>query len=404
MSHKVARHFLPGGREHGGGIGRLVGYIVDEAERHGGAHAITDTRGPRLSPFVSPFRLAVSVAVIARDRILDPACVQHVHVAGRGSTVRKLVLTAVLRAVGSPHVLHLHDPDYADDLTRRPAWAQRRIRSMFRGASRVVTLGERDRTTMERLLGVSRDRLSVLHNAVPDPGPPDPSPRASGPVRLLFLGRLSERKGVPELLAALAGAPMRDLDWRAVLAGDGPVDRFREQAAAAGIGDRVDMPGWVDEAEVRRLCAQADILVLPSHAEGLAMAVVEGMAHGLTVVTTRVGAHEEVLADEDSGVFVPPGDPVALAGALAALAADPARRARLARGARRRFVDHLSIAAYLRALDGLYEGVRRPERRGARGEALGQDRQRIAGETGPPAGGVVRNASLVRRQKFGKSA
>ena len=46
MSHKVARHFLPGGREHGGGIGRLVGYIVDEAERHGGAHAITDTRGP----------------------------------------------------------------------------------------------------------------------------------------------------------------------------------------------------------------------------------------------------------------------------------------------------------------------------------------------------------------------
>ena len=280
--------------------------------------------------------------------------------------MRKLVLTAVLRAVGSPHVLHLHDPDYADDLTRRPAWAQRRIRSMFRGASRVVTLGERDRTTMERLLGVSRDRLSVLHNAVPDPGPPDPSPRhgpASSPVRLLFLGRLSERKGVPELLSALASAPMRDLDWRAVLAGDGPVDRFREQAAAAGLGDRVDMPGWVDEPEVRRLCAQADILVLPSHAEGLAMAVVEGMAHGLTVVTTRVGAHEEVLADEDTGVFVPPGDFVALAGTLAALMADPARRERLARRARRRFVEHLSIAAYLRALEGLYEGIgRRSER------------------------------------------
>ena len=117
------------------------------------------------------------------------------------------------------------------------------------------------------------------------------------------------------------------------------------------------MPGWVDEHEVRRLCANADILVLPSHAEGLAMSVVEGMAHGLSVVTTRVGAHEEVLVDGDTGVFVPAGDAVALANALAVLMADPARRERLGRRARRYFVEHLSIDAYSQVLERLYEAA-----------------------------------------------
>lgn len=368
MPNTVARHHLPGGREHGGGIGRLVGYIVDEAAHTGKRHVITDSRGPRLSLFASPFHLALSAAAIVRDRVSDPTRIQHIHVAGRGSTVRKLVLTAVARAVGGIHVLHLHDPEYADDFTRRPAWARRAVTAMFRGADHVVALGDRDRNVLENLLGVPRDRLSVLHNAVPDPGPgPVPRDAAGGPVRILFLGRLGARKGVPELLAALASEPLRDLDWRAVLAGDGPVDRFRRDAEASGLGTVVTMPGWVDEQEVRRLCSEADILVLPSHAEGLAMAVIEGMAHGLTVVTTRVGAHEEVLTDGDTGVFVPVGDPAALAATLAALISDPARRERLARRARQHFVEHLSIDSYARELDRLYGAVsRRPRIRGAR--------------------------------------
>lgn len=363
MPTAVARHHLPGGREHGGGIGRLVGYIVDETARHGKRHVITDTRGPRLSALVSPFRLTIAAGAILRDRVVDPARVQHIHVAGRGSTVRKLVLTAVARAVGCVHVLHLHDPEYADDLARRPASAQRAVKAMFRGADHVVALGDRDRNVLEHLLGVPRDRLSVLHNAVPDPRPGASAEKAAGePVRILFLGTLGPRKGVPDLLAALASKPMRDLDWRAVLAGDGPVERFRQDAETNGLGQVVEMPGWVDEREVRRLCSQADILVLPSHAEGLAMAVIEGMAHGLCVVTTRVGAHEEVLTDGDTGVFVPVGDPAALAGTLAALIADPARRERLGRRARQHFVEHLSIEGYARELERVYDAASRRRR------------------------------------------
>ena len=85
------------------------------------------------------------------------------------------------------------------------------------------------------------------------------------------------------------------------------------------LSNLVEMPGWLDADEARALCARADILVLPSYAEGMAMAVIEGLAHGLAVVTTRVGAHEEAISDGETGIFVPVGDKDALAAALAKL-------------------------------------------------------------------------------------
>ena len=136
---------------------------------------------------------------------------------------------------------------------------------------------------------------------------------AAGPPHLVFLGHLSARKGVPELLEALASPALAALPWRATLAGGGPVDEFRARAAALGLADRVAFPGWIDQPAASALCAAADILVLPSHAEGLAMSVLEGLAHGLAVVATPVGAHAEVIEPEQSGLLVPPGDVAALA-------------------------------------------------------------------------------------------
>jgi glycosyltransferase involved in cell wall biosynthesis len=117
------------------------------------------------------------------------------------------------------------------------------------------------------------------------------------------------------------------------------------------------MPGWLGEAEVGALCAQADVLLLPSHSEGMAMAVIEGLAHGLAVVTTRVGAHEEAITDGVSGLFVPVGDPAALAATLARLVRDPAERARLSGGARAAYLAGFAIDRYVARLAGFYRAL-----------------------------------------------
>lgn len=348
----AARHYVPGGRENGGGIGRLVGYVVDAAAEGGSRHAVTDSRGRRWHPLTSPARLAGAVLIMARDRITAPRSIHHIHVAGRGSTMRKLILAAAARTLGCTHVLHLHDYDYATDLARRPRWLRPLVHRMFRGADWVIALGERDRRTLIGLIGVGAERVTVLHNCVPDPG--SPPLRPDDVPTILFLGRLGERKGVPELLAALASPAMAGLPWRAILAGDGPVELYRRQAAAQGLAHRITITGWLDAAEIRGLCDRADILALPSHAEGMAMAVLEGLAHGLAVVTTPVGAHEEAITHETTGLFVPPGDSDALAAALARLINEPSVRQRLAAEGRALYLRHFGIGPYLRRLQDLY--------------------------------------------------
>ena len=353
----AVRHYCPGGREHGGGIGRLVGYVADAAAGRGTRHAVCDTRGPRWSPS-SLLRLGAAAGVMVWDRAIAPERVHHIHVAGRGSTLRKLLLCRVARAIGCRHVLHLHDYDYAADYARRPAWAKRAIQRMFQGADQVIVLGQRDWHLATSMLAVDPERVTLLQNCVPDPGPRTGT--ASNPPLILFLGRLSSRKGVPDLLAALARPAMASLAWSAVLAGDGPVEEFRAEAAALGLSGRVTMPGWLGEDDVRRLCAAADILVLPSQAEGLAMAVVEGLAHGIAVVTTRVGAHEEVITDGMNGLFVPVGAPDALAEAMAGLIATPERRGELARHGRETFLERFSMGTYLSRLQPVYDAATEP--------------------------------------------
>lgn len=349
------RHYVPGGCENGGGIGRLVGYITSTAKEGGSEHAVTDTRGLRWSAATSSLRLLGAILTMAKDRILDPTRIHHIHVAGRGSTSRKLILTEAAHLLGCFHILHLHDYDYATDFAARSPRQQSLIRRMFQRADCVVALGQRDRVTLATLLGVDEDHLVTAHNCVPDPGAHNV--RAGEPPLIVFLGRLSERKGVPELLLALSHPVMKELRWRAVLAGDGPVEDYRRQAADMGLSGLVDMPGWLSADETRALCARADILVLPSHAEGLAMAVLEGLSHGLAVVTTRVGAHEEVISDGETGVFVPVGDKDALAAALAKLITDPDIRSRLAAGARAHYLNHFSMKAYMRSMENLYETI-----------------------------------------------
>lgn len=352
----------PGGLEHGGGIGRQMGYFLHapHGRRPGLAYRVVDSRGPwflgaaRRYVALSVLYLAGGMFAIVRARLSATPHLIHVNITGRGSTFRKSAIVAVAQLLGVRYMLHVHDYDYAQEYRSRGAFMQAIIRRVFGRAVHVLVLGEDARAGLLGALPLAPHLISVLHNAVPDPRPPVPRPPTGAPCHLLFLGHLSARKGVPELLQALASAPLAPLAWHATLAGGGPVDAFRQQAARLGIGARVAFPGWVDQAAVTALCAGADVLVLPSHAEGLAMSVLEGLSHGLAVVATPVGAHREVIVPDVSGVLVPPGDVAALGDALARIVGDAALRARLQAGARARYVEAFDIAGYAERLSDLH--------------------------------------------------
>jgi glycosyltransferase involved in cell wall biosynthesis len=353
-----------GGIESGGGIGRQMGYFVDEHESKGSkpAYTIVDTRGPRFLngsnfyTFFAIFYFTVSILRVMWASLSRNSRLAHVNIAGRGSTVRKLIICAAARCVGMSYILHVHDYNYAKEYGRRSALTRFFIRQTFRKAAKILVLGSREQIALSTLMGLPPGKAVVLHNAVPDPRPVKVM-GAPGECRFVFLGYLSERKGVPELLHALGSSALRGRRWRAVLAGGGPIDEYRGVATELGIAERVEFPGWLDQGGVRAVCEAADVLVLPSHAEGLAMSVLEGLSYGLPVITTPVGAHTEVIEPEVSGLFVPAGDVEALTAALVRVNDDPALRARLGVAARRRFLEKFDVRGYAEQLARLHEAV-----------------------------------------------
>jgi glycosyltransferase involved in cell wall biosynthesis len=145
---------------------------------------------------------------------------------------------------------------------------------------------------------------------------------------VLYVGRLTAGKGVPELICAARIVVDRHPDpaLHFVLVGQGPLrSRLCDLVREAGLQGRVVFRGAIPAArrdELVRLYQQSSAFVLPSHHEGMSTVLLEAMACGLPVVSTAVGGAPEVIDHGRNGLLVPPRDPEALAEALLALLGD----------------------------------------------------------------------------------
>lgn len=145
--------------------------------------------------------------------------------------------------------------------------------------------------------------------------------------RLLYVGRLSAAKGLPILLNSLATLRSQYPQLQLTVVGDGE-DRVELQTLSQNLnlGEVVDFVGYKSQAEVREVMQQTDVFVLPSFAEGVPVSLMEAMAAGVPVVTTRIAGISELVEDGVSGYLVSPGNQTALREAIARLIADPVLR------------------------------------------------------------------------------
>jgi glycosyltransferase involved in cell wall biosynthesis len=157
------------------------------------------------------------------------------------------------------------------------------------------------------------------------------------PVRLVSVGRAVAKKGYGDLLEALALLP-RDLAWRLDHIGGGPERRrLMRRADRLGLSGRIEWRGPQAQDAVLAALREADLFVLASRIakggdrDGLPNVLMEAQSQGLACVATEVSGIPELVQSGETGLLVPPGEIEALAGALAALIADPARRAEFGR-------------------------------------------------------------------------
>ena len=349
--------FAGGGLSHvSGGVGTLLTNLLDHWAESANAPVVEviDTRGAGgKAGAAACFAKALTRLLLSCVGSERP--VVHVHMTTRGSAFRKSLLCAIGQALGCRTVVHQHGADFEQFYGKLPRAARAVMNRVLVRADSVVVLGGRGREFFAGTVGVPRGQIHCIPNGIVSPAVAPGCQAAPGePPLILFLGRLGERKGVPELLAALADRSLAGHAWRAVLAGDGEGARFRREVIATGLSERVEIRDWQDREAASRLLRSAAMLVLPSHHEAMPMAILEALAHGVVVVTTPVGEIPEFLHHDEEALLVPPGDVGRLSGAIAALLADPARRARLAQAGRRTFDARLKIDAVAQSLAGLY--------------------------------------------------
>jgi glycosyltransferase involved in cell wall biosynthesis len=271
---------------------------------------------------------------LAKELKATKPLVVHVHFASRGSTLRKLIMAWMTLRANRPLVLHAHGACFDEFYNGLPALLQRQVAKIFAGADCFLVLSSQWRDFYTRSCGLPAGRVVVLCN--PTAVPASVASRTGrSVVQFLFLGRIGARKGAFDLLQAFATLPEAvRARARLVFAGDGEVEALREQAAP--FGDQVEVNGWIDATQRNVLLDASDVFALPSHAEGVPMAMLEAMAYGLPVITTRVGGIPDLIEDRTQGLMIEPGNVAAIRDAMQVLIEDESLRLRLGRDARAR--------------------------------------------------------------------
>jgi glycosyltransferase involved in cell wall biosynthesis len=289
-------------------------FAAELAERLRGRGVEVDVVAPgAFRDFGLAFGAGVTANVRVRPWALPPMLISMARAVRRAARDADLVHAfwlpnaAVALLAGKPVVATVPgtDMELARRAPRPAGWVLRRVRIALPVAQ---AFGEQARRLGARDVRV----ISTGLDLPPEPGDP------ADPPEVLYAGRLSEEKGVEELAAAADGLDL-------VVAGDGPLRSLFPQAQ-----------GMVPRDELFSLMTRAAVVVCPSRRDGLPVVCAEAMAHARPVVASAVGGLPDMVVDGETGMLVPPRDPVALRAAIDKLLADEELRRRLGLAARER--------------------------------------------------------------------
>jgi len=254
------------------------------------------------------------ISLIIRGKI----SVCHLHGSMKGSIYRKSTFVFVCRLLGCKVIFHLHGSEFAKTYEKRGGIYKRLVRYVLNQSDNVFVLSDYWKTYVETI-SVNTE-IHVINNF--------PAPvyetlydtreySKKSTTELLFLGYIGQRKGIYDLVEAVALLKARGIEgFHINVGGNGEVDKLKALVAERDLTQYFNVIGWVSGDQKHQLLKQSDLLLLPSHNEGLPIAILEAMSAGLAVLSTRVGGIPDAISDERYGLLVEPGKPEDLANAI----------------------------------------------------------------------------------------
>jgi len=229
---------------------------------------------------------------------------------------------ALSRLTRVPYVLTAHLGDVPGGVPEKTGdwfhWVYPFTPPIWKAARRVIAVSEFTRQLALQHYPVD---IRVIPNGVDLQSLQAEQIVVQNPPTIIFAGRFMPQKNPLQVIAVLA--ELKDLEWRCVMLGDGPLmDNVRQAIARHSLEARFTLLGWVTPEEVMAHFSKSDILFMPSLSEGLPVVGVQALAMGLAIVANHVGGFVDLVEQGENGFLCPPDNPAGLQEVLRALLAD----------------------------------------------------------------------------------
>jgi glycosyltransferase involved in cell wall biosynthesis len=325
-------HITPSLRGAAGGIATLVKQLMGQ-QRHDEDLNISyiEVAPPPGRNFVIKLFFALRAALLLLLVCCRPGkLIIHVHSACYGSLRRKSMLIRLGRMLGARAIMHFNGAVLDEWWEGSSVARQASIRKMLSTPDLIIAVSGYWR---DYIAGLTRVPVVSISNAIEiaDFGlekKEEQNNQKTDFLTLLYLGVIGQRKGAFELLEAFRKAldDSSDPDLKLIMAGNGEIEKARTMVRDMKMSESVELPGWIGPDEKKRRLKEADIFVLPTHHEGLPLALIEAAASGLAIITTDASGIADTFKDGHTALIVSPGDVDALAATIIRLSKNPELR------------------------------------------------------------------------------
>lgn len=228
----------------------------------------------------------------------------HIHCASRGSFMRKSLVALLGKSLGRKTIMHIHGGLF-HKFYQSSLFMTFLVRFILRSCDRVICLTSDWRQRFHEELNLNN--LSVLLNPV-KAFAFKPLKVHADAISLLFLGTITENKGIFELVDYLQNNRFYlQRKIKLTICGEGESDRLISLINSENSVGNIFFAGWVNGLQKEVLIGDTDIFILPSHYEGLPMAILEAMSAGKPIISTSVGGIPSVVQPQHNGWLIEPG-------------------------------------------------------------------------------------------------
>ncbi len=302
-------------------------------------------------------RIVISPFALAARLLRDGPGIVHINatLSGKGYW-RDLAYMIVAKLLRRRVIFQVHGGPFAQSFFARTRVPPALLRFTLSFADVVVLLSTHHMKAYQEFAPNACLEMISYGVEVPDVDLRFERYASPGPLQIVYVGRLVPEKGLFELVEALRILRARRVEVRMAFVGSGPLERaLRSAVVDAGLDDRVEVRAPVFGAAKHELWSRAHVLAMPTHWEGLPLALLESMAAGCVPVITPVGGIPDVVQDHVQGILVSPRDPAGLADALQELHEDREAVWRMAIAGRERLVERYSRSRLAADFRRLYE-------------------------------------------------